>query len=278
MPSKLSSTDFHRQSGAVTKLTIPADYAERVYAGVLGKIIGVYLGRPFEGWHNRAIEEKLGEIQLSQPWNTGVSRRVQTKSPRRLSGTCLAMGSVHTLVNGSHVSLESAAIPLRSGSKKKADSLPPLETTLVPAQKGDSLEADELWSFVARKSDKSWIWLVTSFRTRQVVAAAVGDRSAETCRTLWSRVPKAYRRKLVYWFTRASWFTRTTDFYEAYFSALPKGQHRPRQKGSGKTNTVERFNNTLRQRLGCFVRKTLSFSKTKRMHGCTDARLQPILH
>ena len=25
-------------------------YLERVYAGVLGKIIGVYLGRPFEGW------------------------------------------------------------------------------------------------------------------------------------------------------------------------------------------------------------------------------------
>jgi hypothetical protein len=25
---------------------IPHDYAERVYAGVLGKLIGVYLGRP----------------------------------------------------------------------------------------------------------------------------------------------------------------------------------------------------------------------------------------
>jgi hypothetical protein len=31
-------------------MAIPIDYAERVYAGVLGKIIGVYLGRPFEGW------------------------------------------------------------------------------------------------------------------------------------------------------------------------------------------------------------------------------------
>ena len=30
--------------------SLPADYEERVYAGVLGKIIGVYLGRPFEGW------------------------------------------------------------------------------------------------------------------------------------------------------------------------------------------------------------------------------------
>ena len=42
--------------------TLPADYDERVYAGVLGKIIGVYLGRPFEGWPNEMIEERLGEI------------------------------------------------------------------------------------------------------------------------------------------------------------------------------------------------------------------------
>ena len=38
------------------------DYSERVYAGVLGKIIGVYLGRPFEGWTNNLIEERLGDI------------------------------------------------------------------------------------------------------------------------------------------------------------------------------------------------------------------------
>jgi hypothetical protein len=31
-------------------MPLPADYIERVYAGVLGKIIGVYLGRLFEGW------------------------------------------------------------------------------------------------------------------------------------------------------------------------------------------------------------------------------------
>ena len=41
---------------------LPNDYAERVYAGVLGKIIGVYLGRPFEGWDNKRIEERLGYI------------------------------------------------------------------------------------------------------------------------------------------------------------------------------------------------------------------------
>lgn len=42
--------------------SLPADYEERVYAGVLGKIIGVYLGRPFEGWSNQRIEAELGEI------------------------------------------------------------------------------------------------------------------------------------------------------------------------------------------------------------------------
>jgi ADP-ribosylglycohydrolase len=43
-------------------LRIPSDYTERVYAGVLGKIIGVYLGRPFEGWEYKRIESELGEV------------------------------------------------------------------------------------------------------------------------------------------------------------------------------------------------------------------------
>ena len=43
-------------------MSLPIDYAERVYAGVLGKIIGVYLGRPFEGWSYERIMAELGEI------------------------------------------------------------------------------------------------------------------------------------------------------------------------------------------------------------------------
>ncbi len=43
-------------------MPFPPDYAERVYAGVLGKIIGVYLGRPFEGWTYDRISEELGEV------------------------------------------------------------------------------------------------------------------------------------------------------------------------------------------------------------------------
>jgi ADP-ribosylglycohydrolase len=44
-------------------MTIPADYLERVYAGVLGKLIGVYLGRPFEGWTYERIMKELGPIE-----------------------------------------------------------------------------------------------------------------------------------------------------------------------------------------------------------------------
>ncbi|MDQ4099269.1 MAG: ADP-ribosylglycohydrolase family protein, partial [Chloroflexota bacterium] len=43
-------------------MAIPEDYVERVYAGVLGKLIGVYLGRPFEGWTYERITAELGEI------------------------------------------------------------------------------------------------------------------------------------------------------------------------------------------------------------------------
>ncbi len=37
-------------------------YAETVYAGVLGKLIGVYLGRPVENWSHERITQEFGEI------------------------------------------------------------------------------------------------------------------------------------------------------------------------------------------------------------------------
>ena len=54
-------------------MQIPNDYLERVYAGVLGKLVGVYLGRPFEGWTYQKIMKELGPIEyyvhdrLNQP-------------------------------------------------------------------------------------------------------------------------------------------------------------------------------------------------------------------
>ena len=57
---------FHKSCMNITSSdlpSVPRDYAERVYAGVLGKIIGVYLGRPFEQWSHERIAAELGEIR-----------------------------------------------------------------------------------------------------------------------------------------------------------------------------------------------------------------------
>lgn len=54
-------------------MNLPLDFHERVYAGVLGKIIGVYLGRPFEQRSHEWIDANIGEIwfyvhdRLGQP-------------------------------------------------------------------------------------------------------------------------------------------------------------------------------------------------------------------
>jgi ADP-ribosylglycohydrolase len=52
----------HQKAGNEELMMFPNDYAERVYAGVLGKLIGVYLGRPFEGWTYDRITRTLGDI------------------------------------------------------------------------------------------------------------------------------------------------------------------------------------------------------------------------
>lgn len=133
--------------------------------------------------------------------------------------------------------------------------LPNLAQSLMPAQAGDVLELDELWSFVLRKSNKRWIWIALCRRTRQVVAYYVGDRSQASCRHLWQRIPPAYKQCLSY-----------SDFWEAYQQVFPQDTHQAVGKESGQTAHVERWNNTLRQRLARFVRKTLSFSKSERVH------------
>ena len=142
--------------------------------------------------------------------------------------------------------------------------LPPLSATLVKWQPGDVLELDELWSFVLKKIQKRWVWLALCRRTRQIVAYVIGDRSEETCRKLWERIPTEYKACRTF-----------SDFWEAYQKVFPDDTHQSVGKESGQTAHVERWINTLRQRLARFVRKTLSFSKSDRFH---EAALKLFIH
>jgi insertion element IS1 protein InsB len=133
--------------------------------------------------------------------------------------------------------------------------LPPLETTLANAQLNDVLELDELWSFVLKNANQRWLWVALCRRTRPIVAYFIGDRSEASCLPLWQRIPRAY--------TRCCSFS---DFWETYQRVFATDRHQSVGKDSGQTNHIERWFNTLRQRLARFVRKTLSFSKSDRFH------------
>ena len=150
--------------------------------------------------------------------------------------------------------------------QRQARALPPLSETVTPPEEPEAavLELDEMWSFVGSKQGPVWVWIALCRATRQVAAWVLGDRSAETCLRLWAALPELWRRATCY-----------TDFYDAYQKVVPEGQHAAVGKGSGKTAHVERFNNTVRQRLGRFVRKTLSFSQSDLMH---DYCLRLFLH
>ena len=47
------------------------EYQNTIYAGVLGKIIGVYLGRPIEGWSYEKIRDTFGEVYYYKNHKTG---------------------------------------------------------------------------------------------------------------------------------------------------------------------------------------------------------------
>jgi insertion element IS1 protein InsB len=139
--------------------------------------------------------------------------------------------------------------------KKKVALSPSIEETLLQAEPEDVLELDEVWSFVYRRSDKRWLWTALCRRTRQIVAALVGDRSAKTCEQLWVLIPESYRQCHTY-----------SDFWAAYSQVFDTETHRSVGKETGETAHMERWNNTLRQRNARYVRETLSFSKSDFWH------------
>jgi IS1 family transposase len=113
-----------------------------------------------------------------------------------------------------------------------------------------------MWSFVGNKGKKQWIWLALDVKTREIVGVHIGDRSEAGARKLWESLPPVYRQCAVVY----------TDFWQAYNCVIPNRRHQSVGKETGKTNYIERFNCTMRQRISRLVRKTLSFSKKIENH------------
>jgi insertion element IS1 protein InsB len=109
---------------------------------------------------------------------------------------------------------------------------------------------------VKKSANKQWIWVAMDATTRQVIAFHVGDRSRDCAQELWAKIPLVYREQATF----------HTDQYDAYTGVIPAEQHKAITKKARKTNHIERFNNTLRQRVSRLVRETLSFSKKLAHH------------
>jgi IS1 family transposase len=118
------------------------------------------------------------------------------------------------------------------------------------------IQCDEMWSFVGDKSNKQWIWLAIDVFTKEIVGVYIRKRDQTGAQGLWDSLPAVYRQCAVSY----------TDFWSAYGIVFPQKRHRAVGKDTGKTNYIERFNNTMRQRRSRLVRKTLSFSKILSNH------------
>jgi len=117
-------------------------------------------------------------------------------------------------------------------------------------------EADEMHSLVQKKANEQWRWLTMDKPTRQIIAFHVGNRSRDSARQLWANLPTVYREQA----------TLYTDQYVVYKGVIPADRHKAITKKARLTNHLERFNNTLRQRVSRLRRQTLAFSKKVANH------------
>jgi insertion element IS1 protein InsB len=122
---------------------------------------------------------------------------------------------------------------------------------LVQIHKVEEAEVDEMWSFVAKKSQQRWLWHAIDHQTGVVLAYVLGTHQDEVFLQL-----KALLAPLgihhVY-----------TDGADVYNRHLNPEQH---TVGKIQTQKIERKHLTFRTRLKRLVRKTICFSKSVRLH------------
>ncbi len=121
----------------------------------------------------------------------------------------------------------------------------------LEVRRGLSSERDEMWSYVARKSNPRWLWHAIDHHTGKVLAYVFGRRKDNVF---------LRRQQLLEPFGITKF---STDGWGAYERHIEAEQH---QVGKENTQKIESKHMPLRTRIKRLVRRTICFSKTEQMH------------
>jgi insertion element IS1 protein InsB len=121
----------------------------------------------------------------------------------------------------------------------------------LEVRRGLSSELDEMWSYVARKSNPRWLWHAIDHHTGKVLAYVFGRRKDDVF---------LKRQKLLEPFGITRFYT---DGWGAYERHIDAEKH---QVGKENTQKIESKHINLRTRIKRLMRRTLCFSKTEQMH------------
>lgn len=158
---------------------------------------------------------------------------------KRLLLQCLCRGS--GIRDSSHISQISRSSVLKL-IKAKAEQI-----VIKPRQHTYSqVQIDEQWSYVGRKEKKVWMLYAYAPQEDEILAFAMGKRSAETVRRLMLKL----KQLTIHWFL--------TDDWEAFKTVLPAQKH---LVGKQYTKHIEGINTWFRTRTRRLMRRTTCFSK-----------------
>jgi IS1 family transposase len=87
--------------------------------------------------------------------------------------------------------------------------------------------------------------------SKEIVGVYIGKRDQTGAQGLWDSMRAVYRQCAVSY----------TDFWSVYGSVFSQKRHRAVGKDTGLTNYIERFNNTMRQKISRLGKKLFHFPK-----------------
>ncbi|WP_206052212.1 IS1 family transposase [Nonlabens xiamenensis] len=114
---------------------------------------------------------------------------------------------------------------------------------------GCKFEVDELWTFINRKEDFTWITYALEKKSGEIIDFFVGSKSKENIRPLINKILLLQPTRIY------------TDKLNIYSGLIPKAIHKRFQYC---TNKIERMNLTLRTHIKRLSRKTICFSRKQK--------------